>query len=261
MMAGPQDRPHAAPASTFESARQRRGPQSNEQHARSRLWPRTRGQALVEFALVLPVLLLVVGGALDLGRLFFAYVSVENAAKEGAFFGATNPYCDASKAGCADPSNVTWHATNELSGLTGATVTVTCNGAAVTLSCTPGSTYAVRVSYPFSLITPILTPILGNHLTLATTETSIVLNTAAGPSPSPTATATATATATCQPVPNVVGDQYDAASLAIQAAGLTPLGVQDQGGGNAKGQVTSQSPAPDTVVACGSQVTYHYNKP
>ena len=68
-----------------------------------------RGQALVERAIVLPVFLFVVGAAIDLGRLFQAYVTVENAAKEGAFFGATDPRCDVAKQGCADPNTVDWH--------------------------------------------------------------------------------------------------------------------------------------------------------
>jgi Flp pilus assembly protein TadG len=44
---------------------------------------RRRGQALVEFALVLPVLLVILLGTFDAGRLIFAYNSVSNAAREG----------------------------------------------------------------------------------------------------------------------------------------------------------------------------------
>ena len=42
------------------------------------------GQGLVEFALILPVLLLLVIGALDIGRAFYMKVILENAAREGA---------------------------------------------------------------------------------------------------------------------------------------------------------------------------------
>jgi hypothetical protein len=41
------------------------------------------GQALVEFALILPVLLLILLGTIDTGRLIFAYNAVSNAAREG----------------------------------------------------------------------------------------------------------------------------------------------------------------------------------
>lgn len=43
-----------------------------------------RGAALVEFAVVLPLLLLVIGGMIDFGRLFYTEVMITNAAREGA---------------------------------------------------------------------------------------------------------------------------------------------------------------------------------
>jgi len=43
-----------------------------------------RGAAAVEMALVLPVLLLVLGGLIDLGRAFFGQIIVANAANEAA---------------------------------------------------------------------------------------------------------------------------------------------------------------------------------
>jgi hypothetical protein len=45
---------------------------------------RSRGQALVEFALALPVLLVIFMGLFDFGRAVFAYNSLSNAAREGA---------------------------------------------------------------------------------------------------------------------------------------------------------------------------------
>src|SRR5438270_13452281 len=49
-----------------------------------------RGQAVVEFALVLPVLLLLLAGAVDLGNGFQTYIALTNAAREGAHFGINN---------------------------------------------------------------------------------------------------------------------------------------------------------------------------
>ena len=43
-----------------------------------------RGAELIEFALVLPVLLCILGGILDMGLAFNNYVAVTNAAREGA---------------------------------------------------------------------------------------------------------------------------------------------------------------------------------
>jgi len=51
-----------------------------------------RGQALVEFALVLPIFLLVMVALFDLGRAVFAYNTLTNAAREGARIAIVNQY-------------------------------------------------------------------------------------------------------------------------------------------------------------------------
>jgi Flp pilus assembly protein TadG len=43
-----------------------------------------KGQSLVEFALLLPILVLIIFGVLELGRAFFAFIAISNAAREGA---------------------------------------------------------------------------------------------------------------------------------------------------------------------------------
>ena len=43
-----------------------------------------RAQALVEFALLLPILLVLILGAMDLGRVFYYKIVLTNAAREGA---------------------------------------------------------------------------------------------------------------------------------------------------------------------------------
>jgi len=62
---------------------------------------RTRGrgelaQSLVELAMVAPVLLIIVLGVIDYGRVYFSYVSVTNAARNGVDYAALNcdPECD-----------------------------------------------------------------------------------------------------------------------------------------------------------------------
>ncbi|MBA3308202.1 MAG: pilus assembly protein [Chloroflexi bacterium] len=68
--------------------------------------------------------LLVIGGALDLGRLFYAYVAIENAAKEGALYGALYPRCDLPKTGRTNPDTVSWHAQTESVGLPGVNISI-----------------------------------------------------------------------------------------------------------------------------------------
>ena len=52
---------------------------------------RGRAQELAEFAIVVPLLLLIVFGVLDLGRVFFAAITIANAAREGARYGMLYP--------------------------------------------------------------------------------------------------------------------------------------------------------------------------
>ena len=63
---------------------------------------KSKGQALTEFALILPLLLVVAGSAVDFGLLFFASSVVQNAAREGARVAATLPDLPSSDAvvGC-----------------------------------------------------------------------------------------------------------------------------------------------------------------
>jgi Flp pilus assembly protein TadG len=58
--------------------------QSSSTPRRAGAKQRASGQSLVEFALLLPVMLLLLIGALDIGRLFYFDIVVGNAVREGA---------------------------------------------------------------------------------------------------------------------------------------------------------------------------------
>jgi len=119
---------------------------------------RSRGQSVVEFALVLPILLLLLAATIDFGRLFYLYVAVNNAAKEGALYGARSPLCDDSaNPACGDPNNVAWHVANEAANLVDSngnsllTSTVACRDTSGALvqpinNCVDGYTYQVTVT-------------------------------------------------------------------------------------------------------------------
>lgn len=58
------------------------------------IWPfkrGSRGQGLVEFALILPLLLLIVMALIDFGRALFIYANFFNSARDGGRVGAVNP--------------------------------------------------------------------------------------------------------------------------------------------------------------------------
>lgn len=71
-----------------------------------------RGQSLVELALFLPILALLLIGALDLGRVFFATVQLTNSVREGASFGQTSPSAVGST-DAPDPDNITFKVQDE----------------------------------------------------------------------------------------------------------------------------------------------------
>ncbi|MFU8772786.1 MAG: TadE/TadG family type IV pilus assembly protein [Anaerolineales bacterium] len=50
-----------------------------------------RGQSLVELAVSLTFILLLLSGVVDLGRAFFTYMALRDAAQEGALYGSIDP--------------------------------------------------------------------------------------------------------------------------------------------------------------------------
>src|SRR5437762_7539795 len=60
-------------------------------HALLSIRQRTRGQSMVEFALIVPLLFLFILGIIEMGYALFVYTSVQNAAREGARAAAVRP--------------------------------------------------------------------------------------------------------------------------------------------------------------------------
>ena len=60
---------------------------------------KSRGQSVVELALVLPLMVLLLALAADFGRAFTAYIQIGSAAREGAAFGMQSPDAASNQAG------------------------------------------------------------------------------------------------------------------------------------------------------------------
>jgi Flp pilus assembly protein TadG len=101
--------------------------------------PKDRGAVAVELALVLPVLLLVVFGCIDFGRMLNAQISLTQAAREGARWAALG------QAGV--PARVN----NAAGGLSPITTTVIACPANPAI----GTNAVVTATYTFNYITPI----------------------------------------------------------------------------------------------------------
>lgn len=109
-----------------------------------------RGQAMVEFALVLPVFILIVVGVLDLGRLTYAYNTIAYVARQGARYGTIYP---------TPSSNIISAATQGVAGLD-------LSQLVVGVSYPDGASYAgarvqVNVSYSFFAATPLVDRVWG----------------------------------------------------------------------------------------------------
>jgi len=152
----------------------------------------TRGQALVEFALVVPVMLLILLIAVDFGRLFFAHISNVNAAREGAGYAAAHaadsPYSSTTfNTGVTDAAIGQANAQGQSGGGTVAVASPFCfapSAPSTSIDCNTASNFAtgagnlvtVTVSQPYTFLTPLIGNFFGGSLMLTTSATAPVLN-------------------------------------------------------------------------------------
>ena len=132
---------------------------------------RSRGQSLVELALIAPVFLILLLTAIDLGRLMYSQITITNAAKEGALVASQGGTWQAG-AGCSDTNTVMCGALTEAQGgfivVDQTRVNLTpavCDKDAPYPAGGP-PTVTVEVSAPFRLVTPIVASIVGNNIVL-----------------------------------------------------------------------------------------------
>ncbi len=89
-----------------------------------------QGQAIVEFALVLPVLLMLLCGIIDFGWIFGNQLAANNAAREAARYTAVHYYDSTPAVALGAAENVV---TNRAPTLTSPEVTLTVSGDQVTI--------------------------------------------------------------------------------------------------------------------------------
>jgi Flp pilus assembly protein TadG len=125
--------------------------------------PRRHAQALVEFALIVPVFILIVMGILDFSRVFYTYEATANAAREVA-------------RQCALTKNMTTgqmgtFATAE----TGGSITITASSSpACDANLVAGTPVTVTANSTFVPLTGVITAITGSSISLSATATMVV---------------------------------------------------------------------------------------
>jgi len=114
------------------------------------------GQSLVEMALMVPILLVLVIGAIEFGRLFFTKIVITNAAREGAYYLSTHP---------SDYANTVSAAENEAanSGIPEITVAIAQKNC-----CTRG-VYSIDITVETKVRDILILSFLGNTLSMTKT--------------------------------------------------------------------------------------------
>jgi uncharacterized protein (UPF0333 family) len=106
-----------------------------------------KGQSLVEFALVLPLLVVLLFGIMDFGRVFHAYLTIDHAGREAARAASIGK----------DDTTVKNTAVNDATGIG---LTVDRVGVTPALR-TSGTNVTVTITYPITFLTPLIGNIVG----------------------------------------------------------------------------------------------------
>lgn len=126
-----------------------------------------RGQSLIELAIVLPLLVVIVLLALDLGRAFFAQVALRGAAEYGVRYAANFP------------TKLDQYIIEEVKKEPGTSLDAANIGIiTVTSPRSPGLPVTVTVPYTFHFFSPFSTVLAGgnDHLDLQGKATSVVIS-------------------------------------------------------------------------------------
>jgi hypothetical protein len=119
-----------------------------------------KGQSLVEFALVLPILVVVLFGIVDFGRIFHAYITVDHAGREAARAASVGK---------------TQSQAQSIAVSSAAGIDLTKTGASVTVSPAPpsasdpypsGTDVQIQIIYPFEFVTPLIGNFFINSFTI-----------------------------------------------------------------------------------------------
>jgi Flp pilus assembly protein TadG len=144
-----------------------------------------RGQSLVEFALVIPIIILLIVAFVEIGRAVFAFNTIANAARQAVRVAAVNQItdvtdCDATRP-VEDPYLPHWSvrgcaiAAASPLGITTANVQVSyAPPPSTTVSCSPtlhvGCIAAVTVTYDYAVSTPFVNMLIGSFTMSQTSE-------------------------------------------------------------------------------------------
>ena len=130
--------------------------------------PKEYGQSMVEVALIFTILMILIAGTADLGRAFFTWLTMRDAAQEGASYGSICP---------TEVGELESRVRDNLDLTNVYTVTVNAPNTS------PGKTIAVTVDTDLPINTPFLGTVLGSpSIAIHATVNDTILSTTC-PSP------------------------------------------------------------------------------
>jgi Flp pilus assembly protein TadG len=129
-----------------------------------------RGQSMVELAITLVILLMLLLGIFDFGYGFLYYITIKDAAEEGAIYGSLYPSTSCNTQLTSRVRNSSSSPAINISNPANTQVTITRTGT------TSGSNITVRVDHQYHIITPFIASIIGNaNLNLRAQITNTIL--------------------------------------------------------------------------------------
>lgn len=180
---------------------------------------RAKGQALVEFVIIVPLLILLLVAAVDFGRGFLGWLTINNMARVGANYAAMNPD--------GWPTNPTKQATyasliDANSGLLNCTLENASPTPVFGATRNPGDLVRVDLDCDFTPATPLISLVIGSPISLSASSTfpivgGCIANCGAGPAIPPP---TGTTDDGCRTTPSLVGLSVNGARGAWVAAGF-----------------------------------------
>ncbi|MCL5264017.1 MAG: pilus assembly protein [Chloroflexi bacterium] len=123
-----------------------------------------KGQSVVELAIMMPVLLLMLLGSLDLGRAFYSYLTITNAARVGAQFAMDSRRLQ------TEVMYIIESESKPFVTITDSDITFT------TTSWSPGYDLKIEVKTQFTAVTPLISNIWGGGPLTMRADTSTRFN-------------------------------------------------------------------------------------
>ena len=196
----------------------------------------SRGQALVEFAFVLPILVLLLLLAVDFGRVFFGWVALNNATRIAANEAALNPDAWVAPVDATDQARYRQQVLNDMRAINCAPI----GGGTWEVADIPdpgfedkggtadpheiGDHATVDLECGFTFLTPLIGNIMGNPMLISARSEFAVRGGVINGVPVATAIpsgAPASAAPCINPVPQLVGLRVNAGRIAWTVAGYT----------------------------------------